>query len=253
MNSGGDAAEQVVRMSLEGVEVVAKITGEAAKNIIPLLVAALKREGKTKGKERLSRMIKSGEPLKVFEIQQKDLNVFIREAKRYGVLYNVLRNKTSKDPNATVDIIARTSDASKINRIFDRFELSKVDKAQIVNEVEQSKAERKAKVKTKPEKSKAQIVAEAAAKRPNEKGEIENPNTAKTEKSPLSEQKLKESDGKINRGDAERVKKPSVRKKIEAYKAEINEQKDVKAPSKNRQTIHKQPKGKKKSFKPKER
>ena len=27
MNAGGDAAEQVVRMSLEGVEVAAKITG----------------------------------------------------------------------------------------------------------------------------------------------------------------------------------------------------------------------------------
>ena len=29
----GDAAEQVVRMSLEGVEVVAKISGEAAKDV----------------------------------------------------------------------------------------------------------------------------------------------------------------------------------------------------------------------------
>ena len=29
MNQGGDAAEEVVRMSLEGAEVAAKITGEA--------------------------------------------------------------------------------------------------------------------------------------------------------------------------------------------------------------------------------
>ena len=32
MNNGGDAAEQVVRLSLEGFEVAAKLTGSAAKN-----------------------------------------------------------------------------------------------------------------------------------------------------------------------------------------------------------------------------
>lgn len=44
MNNSGDAAEQVVRLSLEGFEVVAKVSGEAAKNIAVLLLAALKQE-----------------------------------------------------------------------------------------------------------------------------------------------------------------------------------------------------------------
>ena len=34
MNTGGEAAEQIVRMSLEGFEVAARITGAGAKNII---------------------------------------------------------------------------------------------------------------------------------------------------------------------------------------------------------------------------
>lgn len=33
MNNGGDAAEQVVRLSLEGFEVAARLSGSAAKNI----------------------------------------------------------------------------------------------------------------------------------------------------------------------------------------------------------------------------
>ena len=37
MNTGGDAAEQIVRMSLEGFEVAAKLTGAGAKNIAMLL------------------------------------------------------------------------------------------------------------------------------------------------------------------------------------------------------------------------
>ena len=50
MNNGGDAAEQVVRLSLEGFEVAARLSGSAAKNIALLLVSVLKQEQKTKGK-----------------------------------------------------------------------------------------------------------------------------------------------------------------------------------------------------------
>ena len=70
MNPGGDAAEQVVRLSLEGVEVAAKITGNGAKNIALLLYATLKQEQKTKGKARLTSMLKSGKELKVYTITQ---------------------------------------------------------------------------------------------------------------------------------------------------------------------------------------
>ena len=54
MTNGGDAAEQVVRLSLEGFEVAAKLSGAAAKNIAVLLVSVLKQEQKTKGKARLT-------------------------------------------------------------------------------------------------------------------------------------------------------------------------------------------------------
>ena len=82
MDNGGDAAEQVVRFSLEGFEVVAGLTGSAAKNIGALLMTVLKQEHKTKGKARLTNMIKSGKPLKVFSIRQKDLKQFTEQAKR---------------------------------------------------------------------------------------------------------------------------------------------------------------------------
>ena len=70
MNNGGDAAEQVVRLSLEGFEVAARLSGSAAKNIALLLVSVLKQEQKTKGKARLTNMIKSGKELKFFPSQQ---------------------------------------------------------------------------------------------------------------------------------------------------------------------------------------
>ena len=116
MNNGGDAAEQIVRLSLEGFEVAVRLTGSAAKNIAILLASVLKQEisqsNKTRGKARLTNMIKSGKELKVFSFQQKDLPKFTEQAKRYGVLYCVLRDKNTKSDTAMVDIIARAEDAA---------------------------------------------------------------------------------------------------------------------------------------------
>ena len=86
MNTGGDAAEQIVRMSLEGFEVAAKLTGAGAKNIAVLLYSILKEEQKTKGKARLTSMLRSGKELKVFTIKNEDLKRFTQEAKKYGVV-----------------------------------------------------------------------------------------------------------------------------------------------------------------------
>ena len=139
MNPGGDAAEQVVRLSLEGVEVAAKISGNGAKNIALLLYATLKQEQKTQGRARLTSMLKSGKELKVYTITQKDLAKFSQEAKRYGVLYCVLKDRKNTDPNAAVDIIARAEDASKIQRITERFKLATVNRADVSLEIQRDK------------------------------------------------------------------------------------------------------------------
>ena len=139
MNTGGKAAEQIVRMSLEGFEVAAKITGAGAKNIAILLYSILKEEKKNKGKARLTSMLRSGKELKVFTVKSGDLKKFTQEAKKYGVLYCVLKDRKNKDSNAEVDVIARAEDASKISRIVERFNLASVDTASIMTEAEKSK------------------------------------------------------------------------------------------------------------------
>ena len=70
-------------------------------------------------------MIRSGKELKVFSLPQKDIQKFTEQAKRYGVLYCLLRDKNTRVGDAPVDIIARAEDASKIQRICDRFELAR--------------------------------------------------------------------------------------------------------------------------------
>lgn len=65
MNTSGEAADQVVRMTLNGVEVAAKLSGAAAKQVAVMLYAILKDQKRTKGKMRLSSMLRSGKELRV--------------------------------------------------------------------------------------------------------------------------------------------------------------------------------------------
>ena len=207
MNNGGDAAEQIVRLSLEGFEVAAKLTGSAAKNVALLLVSVLKQEQQTKGKARLTNMIKSGKELKVFSIPNKDLAQFTKQAKRYGVLYCVLRDKSAKGDDVPVDIIARAEDASKIQRIVERFEIGKVDKAGVITQAEQDKADREAVVREVPTKTKGEIIVEEAMGKPLQKeGQShENPTVAKTEKSPPSERGSETKGSTTDRGTAKQA------------------------------------------------
>ncbi len=58
MNYGAEPADQVVRYSLEGMEYSLKITGNVAKHVAVFIAAALKDQKKTRGKTRLTRMLK---------------------------------------------------------------------------------------------------------------------------------------------------------------------------------------------------
>ena len=53
MNYGGDAADQIVRYSMEGMEHTLRISGSIAKNLAVLIVAVMKDQKKTRGKTNL--------------------------------------------------------------------------------------------------------------------------------------------------------------------------------------------------------
>lgn len=133
MSYSSEAADQVVRLSLNGVEVAAKLSGSAAKQLAIMLYAILRDQKKTKGKIRLTNMLRSGKELKVFAVKDGDLEKFCVEAKKYGVLYCVLKDKNASD--GITDIMVRAEDAAKVNRIFTRFGLATVDLAAVKTEI----------------------------------------------------------------------------------------------------------------------
>ena len=233
MNPGGDAAEQMVHFYLEGVEVAAKLSGKCAEHIVALLLNILRTDTKTKGKARLNSMLKSGKELKVFTIQKKDLAKFAKEAKSYGVLYSALIDRKNKNLDGMVDIMVRQEDASKINRIVERFKLITSNPIQIKTEVKKELNKIK-KDEIKEEKSKGiqtktreESIKIQNATKPIQKESLqeENFNTAKIAQSPLSEPNLK----KQNMGIDNHSNRESVRKELMEIREEEKIKKGLKA------------------------
>lgn len=251
MNSSSDAAESIVRMSLQGTEFALKITGSLTKNCIAGLYALSKDQKKTKGKTTLNKMLRSGKELKIFTIKQEDLKLFQQEAKRYGVLFTALFDK--KNPDGKVDIMCRAEDASKINRIVNRFKLSSYDEVSIKSEIMKTRDGKEANEKGVETKNLDDLVDDILSK-PIQKEEntMSNPELAKTEKSPLSEHS---STNKNNTEvGANSTKKPSVREEIKNIKEEQKqkvelEKSELKKDVSNKETKHEQPKNKKKKSK----
>lgn len=211
MNQSSDAAEQLVRMSLNGVEVVAKISGEGAVKIAKMLAAASKEQHKNKGKTRLENILKSGQPLRIYTLRNEDLQVFCQEAKKYGVLYCVLKDKGVKD--GKVDIMVREFDAPRVSRIIDRFNLSKVDMASVQTKIEKDREEQKQEVSVdKAEQFLDRLLAGDSKEQTNQ-----NSVKARTEKSNQSERISKMSN---SRKGFSQSSKPSVKKQLKEFKAQ---------------------------------
>ena len=225
MNTAGDAAEQIVKMSLNGVEVAAKITGAGAKELAMMIYAILKDQKKTKGKTRLTNMLRSEKPLKVFAVKDSELQLFCKEAKKYGVLYCVLKDKDAND--GLTDIMVRAEDASKINRIFERFKLATVDVGEVRSEIERQRQEQAQQKKggeiptperTQTEERTDAFLDQLMAKTPNApEQQTENPTDGRVAKSRQSEPTSATREGPT-RGTLD--PRPSVREELKQIRAE---------------------------------
>ena len=255
MNTGGEAADQVIRISLNGMEVAAKISGKAALEIANMLYAVMKDQKKTKGKTRLENLISTGKPLSVFTLKSSDLASFQKEAKKYGILYYAVRNQRSNF-DGMVDIMVKTEDSSRINRIVERFKLSDVSQtAQVKTDIEKTRATKKQKAEqeiVRPTKSPQTIQKEEQELSSLQKEENSvNPKVAKTTKSrrPSYLQSM------LVEGTNDKQEKPSVRAELKQIKKELEKEttlkdKDnVKVNKKQMLPKHQQPKIKKKRTK----
>lgn len=249
--NASDSAEELIKIYLDGVGFTLRIAGEGSKNLIAFLIAMSKDNRQTKGKTRLNNMIKTGKELKIFTIKSENLKKFSEEAKKYGILYCVLADKKNEKIDGMVDIMVRQEDASKVNRIAERFNFGKVTTATIKQESQENNV-----IKETQEKSKDEQMADELLEEPKELEEIENssensPSNTKTEEESQLENfsdtknKLEENNELYNNG------KKSVKKQLEQIEQELNETREIKNTSIKEKQKSKHVKEKKEKNKPK--
>ena len=206
MSQSSDAAEQIVKMSLDGVQVIARITGEGAKEAAVLFYSIVKNNNKTSGKTTLNKMLRSGKELKIFSLKTEDFRKFTEEAKRYGILYCAVINKKAKTNDGIVDIMVRTEDSQKINRIVKRFKLSEYKEAEIRTEIEKTRQERLENLKSNPSLTKMEIENPSSNLLKNKDNFLENSNKESVK------EKLNEIKEDLKRKESKILKDKSKRK-----------------------------------------
>lgn len=226
MSISSDSAEQLIRLYFEGAEFLLKISGSATKNIVAALYAMSKDKKASKGKTRLVNMLKSDKELKIFSIKKNEMKIFAKQAKGYGVLYCALINKKNKNFDDMVDIMVRAEDAPKINRIIERFNLTTVDKAKIVQDEINKELQEKGKdvSENRPdkgieEKNVDDQMIDDIFSEPIQKEEKLVPLVEEIQKENLSEN-FSEIKRPLSDGTTKPIEKKSVKKQLDQYKAE---------------------------------
>ena len=204
-----------MRIALEGTETAVKLAGSGAKEAAALIYAMLRDERKTKGRTRLVNMLRSGKELRVFAVRDEDLRRFCEQAKRYGVLYTVLKDRSADD--GITDVMIRKEDAAKVSRIFERFSLARVDTSAVRAEIEKDR-ERPRKDPFLSAQEKAEEYVDEILDKSPEKDPAEGMAAASPRSMPFSGRR---SDTKRGENELFMQDKPSVRKQLEEIRKMI--------------------------------
>ena len=113
----GDAAEEVVRMALNGADISIRLVGAGAKNLAALLVAWAKKEKKHVGRTSLPKLLSGGDELHVLSLTEKQYDGFKKLAKK-KITYAPFLNTKSKD--GKVDIVLGAKQLSFANHILSK-------------------------------------------------------------------------------------------------------------------------------------
>ncbi len=154
----GDATDRVVKLMIDGIEVMVRLTGSGAKNLATALYAYYNGEQKMKGATNLNKLLKCGKELQIFKLAEKDLKDFKSQATKYGILFSAI--KDTRADEGFVDIFIKKEDISKVNHVLGRMDYNQLShepvKDEITQEKEDPKKDHPQRTNSKPQKSKSE-------------------------------------------------------------------------------------------------
>lgn len=116
MDVSAEAADVVVRESLQATEAAAKLTLEGVKNVAALLLAIAKQDMKVVGQTTAKRLARDPAPAVVIPIKAEDKVKFQKLAKEFGVLYFFAQKKGND--NGMLNVVSNENYAALLNAIM---------------------------------------------------------------------------------------------------------------------------------------
>lgn len=117
MDVSGEVADLMVKEGIQITEATVKLLAAGSKNLAAFLWALAKDNKKLVGKTNMSRLLKEGKELKVFRIKESDLAEFQAFAKK-NVLFAAVKDKRAE--SGMVDLITNVDFVSQVNLFMER-------------------------------------------------------------------------------------------------------------------------------------
>ena len=145
MDVSAEAADVVVRESLQATELAAKLAVDGLKNVAALLLAIARQDMKVVGETTAKRLARDPAPAVVIPIKAEDKAKFQKLAKEFGVLYFFAQKKGNN--SGILNVVSNQNYAAQLNAVMEQMSYPIPTKAM------EEEPEKKAKSRAPQEKS----------------------------------------------------------------------------------------------------
>ena len=118
MDVSAEAADVVVRESIQATEAAAKLALEGMKNVAALLLAIAKQDMKVVGQTTAKRLARDPAPAVVIPIKAEDKGKFQKLAKDFGVLYFIAQKKGND--SGILNVVSNQNYAAQLNAVMEQ-------------------------------------------------------------------------------------------------------------------------------------
>lgn len=122
MSQASDAADQVVRESIQITESSLRLLAGGSEKILQLLIA-LSKDKTSKGYKSVERLARDRRPICVFQMHEDDIRRFNELAKSFNIAFAVAKEKEPRDHGGFCEVLAKVDDMHLVNRIMERMGL----------------------------------------------------------------------------------------------------------------------------------
>ena len=116
MDVSGEAADLVVKETVQVTEGAIKLAGVSIKNIAAFLIAISNQNNKVVGKTTAKRLARDPAPAEIIHLKKSDIGRFNKLAKQYGVLYFFVHKDDSRLP--FTNVVSNSNYAPQLNAIM---------------------------------------------------------------------------------------------------------------------------------------